>query len=52
LPKKTLLQEEMDTIIVDATEVQRERPIRKQKECYSGKKKTHTLKAQLIINQD
>lgn len=38
-------------ILIDATEQQRKRPKRRvQKKYYSGKKKRHTLKTQLIVN--
>jgi DDE superfamily endonuclease/Helix-turn-helix of DDE superfamily endonuclease len=39
-------------IVMDVTETPIERPIRKQKDFYSGKKKHHTLKTQVIIEQD
>ena len=39
-------------VVVDVTETPVERPKRKQQEFYSGKKKRHTLKSQLIINQE
>jgi len=35
LPKKEILQKELDSIIIDATEVAIERPIKKQREAYS-----------------
>jgi hypothetical protein len=42
---------EIAEILIDATEQQRRRPSRKvQKKYYSGKKKRHTLKTQLITN--
>jgi len=50
LPKKEVLQQELDSIIIDATEVAIERPIKKQKESYSWKKKMHTTKAQITID--
>lgn len=37
---------------MDVTETPIERPKRKQRQFYSGKKKYHTLKSQLIINQE
>lgn len=43
----------IDNCAVDATETRRERPKKKkkkQKKCYSGKKKAHTNKTQLIID--
>jgi hypothetical protein len=52
LPKKTILQEDLETIIIDATEVWIQRPKHKQKKYYSGKKKKHTLKAQIVIKQN
>lgn len=52
LPKKDrLTQQELETIIIDATEVQIERPKHKQKRNYSGKKKKHTVKAQIVISK-
>jgi len=50
LPKKEILQKELDSIIIDATEVAIERPIKKQREAYSWKKKMHTTKAQITID--
>lgn len=50
LPKKTLLQSDLESIIVDATEVQIERPSKRQRRHYSGKKKKHTMKAQVVIS--
>ena len=40
-----------EVIVMDVTETPIERPKRRQKWFYSGKKKRHTLKAQLIIEQ-
>jgi Helix-turn-helix of DDE superfamily endonuclease len=52
LPKKReLLEEELEEIIVDATEVRISRPSKKQKRKYSGKKKMHTQKAQVTIGK-
>jgi hypothetical protein len=48
--KKELLQEELEELLVDATEVKVSRPSKKQKRKYSGKKKMHTQKAQIIMN--
>ncbi len=39
------------TIVIDVTESPIERPKRHQKQFYSGKKKRHTLKAQLVVDQ-
>ena len=52
--KKMLLQEikKPSITVMDVTETPIERPKKKQKYFYSGKKKYHTLKCQLIINQE
>ena len=42
---------EMKGMIVDATEQETQRPQRGQKAYYSGKKKRHTMKNQIIINE-
>lgn len=39
-----------ETVVVDVTESPIERPVRKQKQFYSGKKKQHTFKSQLVVN--
>lgn len=39
-------------VVMDVTETPIERPKRRQKRFYSGKKKRHTLKTQLIIEQE
>ncbi len=39
--RNELLDKELDTIIIDVTEQQIERPVKKQKQFYSGKKKAH-----------
>ena len=41
-----------DLVVVDVTETPIERPKKKQKRAYSGKKKQHTLKCQIIIDRD
>jgi hypothetical protein len=41
---------EYDIILIDATETPIERP-KKQKHYYSGKKKKHTLKTQLVMDK-
>lgn len=41
---------ELEEIIVDATEREINRPKKNQKDYYSGKKKKHTLKNQIIVN--
>ncbi|WP_416375299.1 transposase family protein [Spiroplasma poulsonii] len=41
------------TIIIDATETPIQRPKKRQKQSYSGKKnKKHTIKTQVIIEQE
>jgi hypothetical protein len=52
--KKFLLkaEEKPELIVMDVTETPIQRPKTKQKQFYSGKKKYHTLKCQLIINQE
>jgi len=42
----------IEVIVVDVTEQPIERPKKKQKQYYSGKKKRHTQKAQVVINQE
>lgn len=42
---------EMETIILDATEQEIQRPKKKQKRYYSGKKKRHTIKTEWVINE-
>ena len=53
LGKKILQAEDtpIEVVLVDATEQAIERPRKKQKSHYSGKKKRHTQKAQVIVNQ-
>lgn len=49
--KKSLLRGQIpETIVVDVTESPIERPKRRQKQFYSGKKKRHTLKSQLVVD--
>jgi len=49
LEEENLTEEELVEIFVDATEQQIRRPKRKQKKYYSGKKKKHTIKNQLVV---
>ena len=46
---KTLSQEEVESLLIDATEQPIERPKRRQKPYYSGKKKRHTLKTEIRL---
>jgi hypothetical protein len=52
--KKALLKNSdyPEVVVMDVTETAIERPKKKQKQYYSGKKKCHTLKSQLVINQE
>src|SRR4028118_1370530 len=52
--KKALLKgfEYPEIVVMDVTETASERPKRRQKKYYSGNKKLHTLKSQLVINQE
>jgi len=52
--KKQLIQGfgRPDVVVMDVTETPIERPKRKQKWFYSGKKKHHTLKCQIVIDRD
>ena len=51
---KRLVQDKevIATVVVDVTETPIERPLRRQKQFYSGKKKRHTLKSQLVVDQE
>jgi len=46
---KALLESGIQAILLDVTEQPIERPVKKQRDYYSGKKKRHTIKAQLIV---
>lgn len=47
--KHALLEQGIEAILIDVTEQPMERPVKKQRQWYSGKKKRHTIKAQLIV---
>jgi hypothetical protein len=47
--KKALLDGTLQAILLDVTEQPIERPVRHQRRYYSGKKKRHTIKAQVIV---
>ena len=47
-----LSNEQIGIVIVDATEQPTERPSKKQRKHYSGKKGQHTFKAQLVMSLD
>lgn len=48
---RTLTQKDLETIITDCTEQPIERPTKRQKRYYSGKKKQHTLKTEIQITE-
>ncbi len=48
---RTLTQEDLETIVIDCTEQPIERPKKRQKRYYSGKKKHHTIKTELQITE-
>ncbi len=47
----TVTEEEAQSLLIDATEQPMERPQRKQKVWYSGKKKHHSIKAEIITTE-
>jgi hypothetical protein len=47
--KKALLDGTLQAIVLDVTEQPIERPVKRQQQYYSGKKKRHTIKAQVIV---
>ena len=47
--KSALLDTHLQALLLDVTEQPMERPVKKQRQWYSGKKKRHTIKAQLIV---
>ncbi len=51
--KKELMKENngIKAVLIDVTETPIERPKKRQKKYYSGKKKEHTFKTQLVVNQ-
>jgi len=54
LPGKKILyqsQNEIETVAVDVSEHEIERPQKKQKKYYSGKQKYHTIKSQVLANK-
>jgi hypothetical protein len=48
---RTLTAEDLTRIMVDVTEINTQRPRKKQREYYSGKKKRHTSKIEVQINE-
>ncbi|MDZ8259883.1 IS5 family transposase [Nostoc sp. ChiQUE01b] len=49
--KLTTSNYQLEVVVVDVTESPIERPKKKQKKFYSGKKKQHTLKSQVVVDQ-
>jgi hypothetical protein len=47
--KLDIQPDEIKELFFDATERPRSRPTRRQRRCYSGKKKRHTLKTQVVV---
>ncbi len=47
--KKALLEEGIEAMLIDVTEQPMERPVKKQRQWFSGKKKRHTITTQLIV---
>ncbi|MFA6197311.1 MAG: transposase family protein [Sulfurimonas sp.] len=52
--KRALYGDEIDLefVVIDATESPCQRPKKKQREYYSGKKRQYTLKGQIVINKN
>lgn len=49
---RTLTKDKVLAILADVTEVPTQRPVKKQKEKYSGKKKRHTLKSEISMQEN
>ena len=49
---RTLTQDDLETILIDATEIPIQRPKNGQRKFYSGKKKRHTMKFEIQIDQN
>lgn len=49
---RTLTQDEIIKILLDVAEQPTQRPKKKQKKSYSGKKKRHTLKAEIVMQDN
>ncbi len=47
--RKALMDKGINAVVIDVSEQQIERPLKKQKKYYSGKKKKHTIKVQIVI---
>ena len=49
---RTLTQDDLETILIDAPEIPIQRPKDGQRKFYSGKKKRHTMKLEIQIDQN
>ena len=49
---RVLSAEELDKILIDATEIQTQRPTKQQRKFYSGKKKKHTQKIEIMASKN
>ena len=49
---RSLTQDEVIKVLADVTEQPTQRPKKKQKKYYSGKKKRHTLKAEIVMQEN
>lgn len=49
--ERKISQEDLETLIIDCTEQPIRRPKRGQKRYYSGKKKRHTMKTEIVMNK-
>ena len=51
--RRALLRSDMEyeIVLIDAIESPVERPKKKQKRCYLGKKKRYTIKIQVVVNK-
>ena len=49
---RILTQDDLETILIDATEIPIQRPKNGQRKFYSGKKKRHTMKLEIQIDQN
>ena len=54
LPSKRALFQDasLRVVLIDVTECETERPKKKQRQCYSGKKKKHTMKVLIVMDAD
>ena len=49
---RTLKQDDLEILLIDATEQRIERPVREQRKFYSGKKKCHTIKTEIQVTEE